>query len=88
MTASRRGDYDRSVLPITVPERHIPLTAIRDAATAVYAAAIRTPLVRVELRDSGVAEDVELFLKLEVLQPIGSFTVSYTHLTLPTILRV
>ena len=40
MTASRRGDYDRSVLPITVPERHIPLTAIRDAATAVYAAAI------------------------------------------------
>ena len=75
MTASRRGDYDRSVLPITVPERHIPLTAIRDAATAVYAAAIRTPLVRVELRDSGGAEDVELFLKLEVLQPIGSFKI-------------
>jgi threonine dehydratase len=63
------------VLPITVPERHIPLTAIRDAATAVYAAAIRTPLVRVELRDSGVPGNIELFLKLELLQPIGSFKI-------------
>src|SRR6476619_7162849 len=63
------------VLPITVPERHIPLAAIRDAATAVYAAAIRTPLVRVELRDSGVPGNIELFLKLEVLQPIGSFKI-------------
>ena len=62
-------------MPITVRERHIPLTAIRDAATAVYAAAIRTPLVRVELRDSGVAENIELFLKLELLQPIGSFKI-------------
>ena len=62
-------------MPITVPERHIPLTAIRDAATAVYAAAIRTPLVRLDLRDSGAPENIELFLKLEVLQPIGSFKI-------------
>jgi threonine dehydratase len=87
LTASRRGDYDRSVLPITVPERHIPLTAIRDAATAVYAAAIRTPLVRVELRDSGVAEDVELFLKLEVLQPIGSFKIRGAYNTVRQLTR-
>jgi threonine dehydratase len=56
-------------LPITVPDRHIPLTAIRDAATAVYDAAIRTPLVRVDL------DGVDLYLKLEVLQPIGSFKI-------------
>ena len=34
---------------ITVPGRHIPLSAIRDAATAVYDAAIRTPLVRLDV---------------------------------------
>ena len=56
-------------MPITVPDRHIPLTAIRDAATAVYDAAIRTPLVRVDL------DGVDLYLKLEVLQPIGSFKI-------------
>ena len=86
MTALRRGDYDR-VLPITVPERHIPLTAIRDAATAVYAAAIRTPLVRVELRDSGAAENIELFLKLEVLQPIGSFKIRGAYNTVRQLTR-
>ena len=63
------------VLPITVPERHIPLPAIRDAATAIYDAAVRTPLVRVDLRDRGVDRDVDLYLKLEVLQPIGSFKI-------------
>jgi threonine dehydratase len=56
-------------MSITLPRRHIPLAAVRDAATAVYGAAIRTPLVRVEL------PDVELYLKLEVLQPIGSFKI-------------
>ena len=54
----------------TAPERAIPLAAIRDAATAVYGAAIRTPLVRLELPDGP-----ELYLKLEVLQPIGSFKI-------------
>jgi len=47
--------------------RQIPLSAVRDAAAAVYAAAIRTPLVR--LGDSNV------YLKLELLQPIGSFKI-------------
>ena len=55
-----------------VSSREIPLSAIRDAATAVYAAAARTPLVRVEL---GHASPIDLYLKLEVLQPIGSFKI-------------
>ena len=59
---------------MTVPERRIPLSAMRDAAGAVYAAAIRTPLVRVELPPEAAA-GLELFLKLEVLQPIGSFKI-------------
>jgi threonine dehydratase len=66
-----------SVLDTTVPGRHVPLSAVRDAATAVYDAAVRTPLIRVDLPD-GSAESLalrgaELYLKLEVLQPIGSF---------------
>jgi threonine dehydratase len=52
---------------VTVSGRHIPLSAIRDAATAVYAAAIRTPLVRLD--------DSNVHLKLELLQPIGSFKI-------------
>jgi threonine dehydratase len=75
LTSSRTREYDLSVLPITVPERHIPLTAIRDAASAIYDAAVRTPLVRVELRDTGINRDIDLYLKLEVLQPIGSFKI-------------
>jgi threonine dehydratase len=64
-------------LDTTVPGRHIPLSAVRDAAIAVYGTALRTPLIRVDLPD-GSAESVilrgaELYLKLEVLQPIGSF---------------
>ena len=57
-------------LSTTAPERAIPLAAIRDAAAAVYGAAIRTPLVRLPLPDGP-----ELYLKLEVLQPIGSFKI-------------
>jgi threonine dehydratase len=54
--------------------RTIPIEAIRDAATAVYRGAIRTPLVRVET-PAGTAPALELYLKLEVLQPIGSFKI-------------
>lgn len=56
-----------------VSTRHIPLSDLRAAARAIYAAAVRTPLVRVEL-DPG-APVRELYLKLEVLQPIGSFKI-------------
>jgi threonine dehydratase len=44
---------------------------VRDAARAIYEAAVRTPLVRVQV--DGPAPD--LYLKLEVLQPIGSFKI-------------
>jgi threonine dehydratase len=54
-------------LTTTVSGRQIPLSAIRDAATAVYDAALRTPLVRLQ--------DTEIYLKLETLQPIGSFKI-------------
>ena len=48
---------------------------MRDAATAVYAAAIRTPLVRMELPNGPGTAIPDLYLKLEVLQPIGSFKI-------------
>ena len=54
----------------TAPKRAIPLAAIRDAATAIYEAAVRTPLLRLDL-----PHGPELYLKLEVLQPIGSFKI-------------
>ena len=53
-----------------MPTRQIPLSRIQDAARSVYEAAIRTPLVR--LHHDG---DAEVYLKLEVLQPIGSFKI-------------
>ena len=81
LTLVRSGDYDPNALAITVPARHIPLSAIREAATAVYAAAIRTPLIRVDLPPdaatghSAGATLPPLYLKLEMLQPIGSFKI-------------
>jgi threonine dehydratase len=61
-------------LSIAIPGRHIRTSAVRDAATAVYRAAVRTPLVRVDLSD--LPECIpEVYLKLELLQPIGSFKI-------------
>jgi threonine dehydratase len=70
MDEARESGYDPKLLASNVSNRHIPLSAIRDAAGAVYAAAIRTPLVRIELPGGH-----ELYLKLETLQPIGSFKI-------------
>src|ERR1035438_3124996 len=50
--------------------RNIPAGLIDDARKHVYEAAIRTPLVR--LNYGGPAE---IYLKLECLQPIGSFKI-------------
>src|SRR4029453_18167053 len=66
----RKTNDTIGALSTTAPQRAIPLADIRDAATAVYRAAIRTPLVRIELPDGP-----ELYLKLETLQPIGSFKI-------------
>ena len=54
--------------------RHIPLEAIQEAAQSVYQAAVRTPLVRLDLPQQS-ANAPEIFLKLECLQPIGSFKI-------------
>lgn len=53
--------------------RHISLETIRDAAAIVYDVAVRTPLVRLDL--PGLTAGPEIFLKLESLQPIGSFKI-------------
>ncbi len=54
--------------------RHIPISAVEEAAAAVYAAAVRTPLVRLDVPVRAPdGTDVEVYLKLECLQPIGSF---------------
>src|SRR6516225_11986691 len=53
-----------------VGRRNIPVGLIDEARKYVYEAAIRTPLVR--LNYDGPAE---VYLKLECLQPIGSFKI-------------
>jgi len=56
--------------------RHITLDAIRDAAASIYATAIRTPLIRVDLPARPTAQrGLEIYLKLEILQPIGAFKI-------------
>ena len=57
--------------------REIPLRDIRSAADSVYGVVARTPLIRLELPEPFAAalDGSELFLKLETLQPIGSFKI-------------
>jgi len=54
--------------------RQIPLDAIMDAARHVYKAAVRTPLVKLDLPFKD-GPSPEVYLKLESLQPIGSFKI-------------
>ena len=69
--------------------RRISLETIREAASTVYDAAVRTPLVRLDLAgvaSGGGTPPFNLFLKLETLQPIGSFKIrgaynAVSHLT-------
>src|SRR5689334_2309372 len=51
-------------------ERNIPAALIDEARLHVYEAAIRTPLVRLNYDGQN-----EIYLKLECLQPIGSFKI-------------
>jgi threonine dehydratase len=56
--------------------RAIPLAAIKEAADSVYQAAVRTPLVRLDFPfPSDRGPSPEIYLKLEALQPIGSFKI-------------
>jgi threonine dehydratase len=57
--------------PLPANARRISLDSIRAAARTVYEAAIRTPLVPLVSPPGGP----EIFLKLETLQPIGSFKI-------------
>jgi threonine dehydratase len=59
--------------------REIPLHDIQAAARGVYDLVIRTPLIRLELPDALAPAATEIFLKLETLQPIGSFKIRGAH---------
>jgi threonine dehydratase len=61
---------------VIIPDaaRTIALDDVRDAAQAIYEVAVRTPLVRVPWPDPP-SPGSELYFKLELLQPIGSFKV-------------
>ena len=72
---SRQQCYDSGFV------REIPLSDIQDAARSIYDLVVRTPLVRLELPRHlrrGCAGS-EIFLKLETLQPIGSFKIRGAH---------
>jgi threonine dehydratase len=56
---------------LTTSTRQISLETIREAAAGIYDVAVRTPLVRLPT-ETGQAQ---IFLKLETLQPIGSFKI-------------
>ena len=53
-------------------QRAITIDTIRDAARSVYEVAVRTPLMPIGVITPG---GPEVFLKLETLQPIGSFKI-------------
>lgn len=57
--------------------RKIPISAIEEAARHVYEVAVRTPLIRLDLPRGLVPDErmAEVYLKLESLQPIGSFKI-------------
>lgn len=57
--------------------RDIPLDAIQDAARRMHPPVVRTPLVKLDLprMAAGPAPAAEIFLKLETLQPVGSFKI-------------
>lgn len=52
--------------------RRISIDAVRQAATHMYEAAVRTPLIRLNLPFAD-GQGPTVYLKLESLQPIGSF---------------
>jgi threonine dehydratase len=55
--------------------RQISLQTIQDAARNIYDVVVRTPLVRLPTEPGGP----EIHLKLETLQPIGSFKIRGAH---------
>ena len=62
---------EQSTTIVRLPSRQISIETIRDAASVVYDTVVRTPLVRLPTEAGGP----EVYLKLETLQPIGSFKI-------------
>ncbi|MGH9162313.1 MAG: pyridoxal-phosphate dependent enzyme [Vicinamibacteraceae bacterium] len=57
-------------------EREISLDAVRDAAAAIYAVAVRTPLIPWDPPGARTPGDrPRIYLKLETVQPIGAFKI-------------
>jgi threonine dehydratase len=57
--------------------REIPLRAVQEAAAAIYDLVVRTPLIRLD-PPAAIAHQLagsRIFLKLETLQPIGTFKI-------------
>src|SRR5258708_30380108 len=72
-TGSEIVDYDVVSTTATPPmSRAISIDTIRDAARTVYDAAVRTPLAALGAITAG---GPEIFPKLEVPQPVGSFQI-------------
>ena len=69
--------------------RQIPLRDIQSAASSIYDVVVRTPLIRLELPEalSDRLAGCEVFLKLETLQPIGSFKIRGAHNTVRQMTR-
>ena len=61
--------------------REIALHDIRTAAAGIYDVVVRTPLIRLDVPEAIAArlQGSEIFLKLETLQPIGSFKIRGAH---------
>jgi threonine dehydratase len=61
--------------------RAIPLLDIEASARAIYDLVVRTPVIRLPLPEplAGRLEGSEIFLKLETLQPVGSFKIRGAH---------
>jgi threonine dehydratase len=69
--------------------REIPLRDIQAAAAAIHDLVARTPLVRLDLSGHAAPHlaGTEIFLKLETLQPIGSFKIRGAHNALRQLTR-
>src|SRR5690242_1473365 len=80
-TAPEETCRNRPHASIAHPMREIALRDIQDAAGSIYDLVVRTPLVHVDLPESmgSGLDGSRVFLKLENLQPIGSFKIRGAH---------
>src|SRR5262249_55153074 len=71
----------RCVLASGFCVRTIPLEHIEASARAIYDLVVRTPVIRLPLPDvlADRLKGSEIFLKLETLQPVGSFKIRGAH---------